>query len=88
MQDRRDSGAVAQGEQSSAIRECRLIVLVKLKLEPLRRRNYRESDCRLRGNVHADRYVFPVFLAIGNLGGRVNFEFALYGRVLVDVEDH
>ena len=88
MQDRRDSGAVAQGEQSSAIRECRLIVLVKLKLELIRRRNYRDSDCRLHGNVHADRYVFPVFLTISDVGGRVNFEFALYGRVLIDVEDH
>jgi hypothetical protein len=88
MQDRRDSGAIAQAEQSSALPECQLIVLVKLKLELIRRSNYRESDCRSRGNVHADRYVFPVFLAIGNVGGRVNFEFALYGRVLIDVEGH
>jgi hypothetical protein len=43
---------------------------------------------RLRGNVHADRYVFPVFLTISDVGGRVNLEFALYGRVLIDVEDH
>jgi hypothetical protein len=54
----------------------------------IRRRNYRKSDCRLRGNVHADRYVFPVFLAIGDVGGRINFEFALNGRVLIDVEGH
>lgn len=56
--------------------------------ELIRRRNYRESDCRLRGNVHADCYVFPVFLTISDVGGRVNLEFALYGRVLIDVEDH
>ncbi len=30
--DRRDSGAIAQGEQSATLPECRLIVLVKLKL--------------------------------------------------------
>ena len=34
-------------------------------------------DYKLRGNVDADRYVFAVVLTIGDVGGGVDFEFAL-----------
>jgi len=34
-------------------------------------------DYKLRGSVDADRYVFAVVLTIGDVGGGVDFEFAL-----------
>jgi hypothetical protein len=56
--------------------------------ERVPRRNETKPAPKLRSNVHADRYVVAVVLAVGNIGIGVDFEFAFDGGVLIDDEGH